>query len=136
MRAPRADSLVSLSLMAEAQVIFVDGLWNGRSVRAWLPDVVSDVVRAVAPERLLVFGSVARGDDHAESDLDLLVILGSLDKPQRRDVMRKVRRAIEAPIPVDVMVTDVEEFEARRDLNGSPYYWPAREGEVVYERSA
>jgi uncharacterized protein len=122
--------------MAKAQVVFVDGLWNGRPIRAWLPEVVTDVVRAVAPERLVIFGSVARGDDHPESDLDLLVILRSLDKPRRREVMRAVRRAIEAPIPVDVMVTDVEEFEARRDVNGSPYYWPAREGEVIYERSA
>lgn len=87
------------------------------------------------PVRLVIFGSIARGDEHAESDLDLLVILGSLDKSRRRDMMRRIRRAIEAPIPVDVVVTDIEEFEARRDWNGSPFYWPAREGEVVYEAS-
>ncbi len=122
--------------MATAQVNFADGLWNGRSVREWVPDVVGDVVRAVDPMRLIVFGSVARGEEHAESDLDLLVVLGSLDRSRRREMMRTIRRAIAAPIPVDVLVTDVDEFEAGRDLNGSPYYWPAREGEVVYERSA
>ncbi len=49
--------------------------------------------------------------------------------------MRTVRSAIQAPVPVDVLVTDVHEFDERRDVNGSPYYWPAREGEVVHERS-
>jgi len=49
-------------------------------------------------------------------------------------MMRTVRRAIRAPVPVDVLVAGVEEFEARCDVNGSPFYWPAREGEEVHER--
>lgn len=115
---------------------FEDGLWNGRSIRAWLPQVVAEVVEAVNPVRVIVFGSVARREEHPESDLDLLVIVDQLDAAGRREMMRAVRRAIHAPVPVDVLVADVEEFESRRHLNGSPYYWPAREGEVVHERLA
>lgn len=120
--------------MANAPVTFEDGLWNGRSLRAWLPQVVAEVVEAVNPVRVIVFGSVARREEHPESDLDLLVIVDHLAPAARREMMRTVRRAIRAPVPVDVLVADVEEFEARRDLNGSPFYWPAREGEVVHER--
>lgn len=116
-------------------VTFVDGLWNGQSLRAWLPRVVAEVVAAVDPVRVIVFGSLGRGDEQPESDLDLLVIVDHLDPAARREMMRTVRRAIQAPVPVDVMVTDVGEFESRRDLNGSPFYWPAREGVVVHERS-
>lgn len=115
-------------------MIFDDGLWNGRSLRAWLPQVVAEVVEAVDPVRVIVFGSVARREEHSESDLDLLVVIDHLDPGQRREMMRTVRRAIRAPVPVDVLVADVAEFESRRDLNGSPFYWPARQGELVYER--
>lgn len=120
--------------MAQAPVTFKDGLWNGRSIRAWVPRVVAEVVEAVNPVRVIVFGSVARHEEHTESDLDLLVIVDHLAPASRRETMRTVRRAIRAPVPVDVLVADVEEFASRRDLNGSPLYWPAREGQVVYER--
>lgn len=118
------------------QAIYVDGLWDGRSVREWIPDVVEDVVQTVAPVRLIVFGSVARGDEEDDSDLDLLVIVDDVHMVGRRRMMGSIRRAISAPIPIDVLVTDIAEFEARKDVNGSPYYWPAREGRVVYERQA
>lgn len=118
------------------QATYVDGLWDGREIAEWIPDVVDDIVAAVSPVRVIVFGSVARGEPHDESDLDVLVILDSLEPAQRRRLMGRIRRAIAAPIPIDVLVTDVAEFEARKGVNGSPYYWPAREGRIVYERRA
>jgi predicted nucleotidyltransferase len=100
------------------QATYVDGLWDGRPVREWIPDVVDDVVQAIAPVRLIVFGSVARGDE--KEDSDLLVIVDDLHMNERRHMMGSIRRAISAPIPIDVLVTDVVEFEARKDINGSP----------------
>jgi len=50
--------------------------------------------------------------------------------------MGQIRLAITAPASIDILVTDVEEYEARKDVNGSIFYWPAHEGEVVYERAA
>jgi len=32
-------------------------LWEGRTLRAWLPVAVQDVVRAAAPRRIVLFGS-------------------------------------------------------------------------------
>ncbi len=118
------------------QATYVDGLWNGTPVVEWIPEVVDDVVEGFGPARVMVFGSVARGDDDSASDLDLLVLFDDLDASDRRRLMGRIRTAIAAPIPIDVLVAEVSEFEAGKDVNGSPYYWPAMDGRVIYDRSA
>lgn len=128
--------LIDCSGMTDVQVTFTDGLWNGRPVRTWVPDVVDDVVRRFDPVRIIVLGSVARGDEHDESDLDLLVLFDRLEPTRRRQLMGKIRSAIRAPIPIDVLIAEIDDFDRRRDVNGSPYFWPSREGTVVYERPA
>lgn len=105
-------------------------------MRDWIPDVVDDVVSGFDPARVIVFGSVARGEDQASSELDLLVLFDEVAASDRRRLMGQIRGAIGAPIPIHVLVAEVSEFEAGKDANGSPYYWPAREGRVVYERPA
>jgi predicted nucleotidyltransferase len=101
-----------------------------------MPVAVNDVVRALDPQRVIVFGSVAREHEGPDSDLDLLVVLDQVPREKKRELMIAARAAITAPIPVDVFVTDPAEFDRRKDVVGSLHYWPAREGEVVYERSA
>jgi len=116
--------------------VFENGLWNGRPLGDWLQVAVDDIVAAFQPRQVIVFGSVARGEDGPDSDLDLMVVLDSVEAAQRLDVMAKLRRCITAPVPVDVMVTDPEEIERRKDVAGSAHYWPLREGKVVYDRAA
>ena len=115
---------------------FIDGLWNGRSVGEWIPEIVDDVVEGFEPARVIVFGSVARGEAGADSDVDLLVLFDGLGAEDRRRLMGRIRTAIAAPVPIDVLVAEVSEFEAGKDVNGSPYYWPARDGRVVYDGAA
>lgn len=118
------------------RVVFDEGRWNGRTLREWLPEVVDDIVRAVDPIKVILFGSVARGEEGPDSDLDLLVVLDTVDPDAKPQLMGEIRRAIQAPVPVNVFVTDPEEVERRRDVVGSLHYWPLREGQAVYERSA
>lgn len=111
-------------------------LWGGKTLRQWLPIAVDDVVREVAPRRIVLFGSVARGEEGQDSDLDLLVVLDHLEPVRRAQLISSIRRAISARAPIDVFVTDLAEYERRTDVIGSMLYWPAREGEVVYERAS
>jgi hypothetical protein len=55
---------------------------------------VRRIVQAVHPEQILLFGSQAWGQPTADSDIDLLVILGASDQPgyrRTREVYRSLR---------------------------------------------
>lgn len=80
------------------QVVYEDGKWNGKSLRDWLPAAVDDVVRGFNPVRAIVFGSVARGEEGPDGDLDLLVVLDHVDPKDRARLMGSIRFAIAAPI--------------------------------------
>lgn len=110
--------------------------YDGRTLAEWLPEIVGALVARSAPERVILFGSVARGDDGPDSDIDLMVVLPSLDYSTRRDVEATLRRSIPKLVPVQVFVTDTRECDRRRDVIGSMHYWPLREGRVVYARAA
>lgn len=98
--------------------------------------VVSDIAAAERPERIVIFGSVARGEAGPDSDIDVLVVVRDLlgEPPWR--VAARLGAAITAPAPVDVLVTDVESIRERRHLIGSAIYAALRDGKVAYERAA
>lgn len=105
------------------------------TLERWLPHVVDQIVVRFRPVRVILFGSVARGEEGPDSDLDLMVVFDHLEPGQRRDLTAQIMRAVRAPVPYDVFVTDVVEFEAKKDVNGTMAYWPAHEGVVVHERA-
>jgi uncharacterized protein len=105
------------------------------ALERWVPHVVDQIVERFQPVRIILFGSVARGQEGPESDLDLMVIFDHLEPGQRRELTARIMRAVRAPVPYDVFVTDMAEFEAKKDVNGTMAYWPAHEGVVVHERA-
>lgn len=119
------------------QAFFENGRWNDRSLGEWVPEIVEDIVSAVDPVRIILFGSVPRGEAGPDSDLDLLlVVLDEVDPADLARLMGEIRFAIRAPVAIDVFVTDVEECEGRKDVVGSIHYWPLREGGVAHDRAA
>lgn len=111
-------------------------VYSGRTLMEWVPTVVQEIVAVAAPVRVLLFGSVARGDDGADSDIDLMVVLPSIDYSKRREIEADLLRSISHGAPIQIVVTDDRECLRRRDVIGSMHYWPLREGRVVYERAA
>ena len=96
---------------------------------------IDSAVRVLAQvanaQRILLFGSYARGDAGEDSDLDLLVI-----EPQVADraaEMVRLRRALRPlRIPVDVLVYSTDEVARWGGQPGSALYWALREGREVY----
>ena len=98
-----------------------------------IADMTDRITRDFHPLRIILFGSHARGDATADSDVDLLVVLS--EAPNKRQAAIEIRRALrDLPISKDIIVTTPDEIARRGDLIG-PVLRPAlREGKVLYER--
>ena len=116
----------------------VDGraVYDGRTLAEWVPQIVGELVEAARPARIVLFGSVARGDDGPDSDIDLMIVFPSLDYQRRRELAGHLRSRLTTPAPVQLFLTDERECERRRDVIGSLHYHPLREGRLVYGRPA
>ena len=77
--------------------------------------LAADAVAAAGASRVLLFGSVARGDQTADSDIDLVAIFDDLDYPARRSTRLALQAAAAeaAGRHVDVRVTDWPEWTVR-----------------------
>lgn len=97
-----------------------------------LAEVVRRLVEAYQPERIYLFGSVARGDAGADSDYDLLVVVPDDAPPARR----RSRLAYEAlrgtGTAADVLVCTSSYFEDRRSLKASLPGTILREGYLLH----
>jgi uncharacterized protein len=121
--------------MSGAQVVFVNGHYNGRTLREWLPDVVRVIVEEFDPLKIILFGSLARGEEHSDSDIDLIVVLPKVENKHAAAVA--IRRATAGlPVPLDVIAVDPDEIRRHGDAIGSVLRPALKEGEVVHERAA
>jgi predicted nucleotidyltransferase len=109
------------------------GTYGGRSLAEWLPVVTARIFERCDAKRIVVFGSVARGDEHAGSDIDLIVVLGHVDN-SHDDAVRVLRELRDLPVPVDVIVTDEERLATQSRMPGIVRV-ALREGTVI-ERAA
>ena len=97
-----------------------------------LAEVVRRLVDAYQPERVYLFGSVARGDAGADSDYDLLLVVPDDAPPEKR----RSRLAYEAlrgtGTAADVLVCTRSYFEDRRSLKASLPGTVLREGRLLH----
>ena len=101
-------------------------------------------IRAVAqliaerfdPVQVILFGSHARGNAGSHSDIDLLVVLDSMEEWPKRG--NPIRRAIgeEFILPVDVLVTTPERLAEQRNNPYSFVNTALESKEILYERPA
>ena len=96
-----------------------------------LDRLVGRIVDAVAPERIILFGSAARGEMTSSSDLDLLVVK---DNCHRRKTTARIYRTLPRPRPpVDVVVAWPEDLRRHRDSHWLVIAPALREGRTIYE---
>jgi len=97
-----------------------------------LAEVVRRLAAAYAPERIYLFGSVARGDGDPDSDYDLMVIVPD-DAPTERRRSRLAYQVLRGTgIAADVLVWPRSLFEKRAHVVTSLPATVLREGRLVH----
>lgn len=81
-------------------------------------------------ERIILFGSRARGDFKENSDWDLLIIVSNeLDLEDKRKISKEIRiRLAEIFIPCDVLIKSVSEIEYYSNFIGTTTREALKEG--------
>lgn len=96
-----------------------------------LDDIVQRVVDAAQPERIILFGSAARGEMGPNSDIDLLVVK---DAEDTRGLSARIHRKLRGVrIAVDAIVVAPAHVERYKDSHALVIKPALREGTVVYE---
>jgi predicted nucleotidyltransferase len=98
-----------------------------------IQEMVSRIVAVCDPEKVVVFGSHARGDAHSSSDIDFLVINETdLPRPKRSVALYSALR--EYPCSKDILVYTPAEVHEYSELPQSFVMTALREGTVAYAK--
>lgn len=97
-----------------------------------LAEMVRRLVAALAPERIYLFGSQARGEAGPDSDYDLMVVVPDSDLAGYKRDQLAYRALLGLEVAKDVMVWTKEEFDRRVHLPASFPATIVREGRLVY----
>jgi uncharacterized protein len=100
---------------------------------ALLDHVTKTIVDRFHPNRIVVFGSHARGEAGPDSDLDLFIEMETRRRPPERAIEVSEVFGLR-PWPMDIVVYTPEEVRRLRDVKGSLLWMIEKEGKVLYER--
>lgn len=95
--------------------------------------VIKQIVEAVHPQRIVLFGSYAQGKPRPDSDVDLLVIMESRKRPIQRAV--EVAKSLRFyPFAMDIIVRTPKEIHERLQIGDSFYQEIVTHGKILYEQ--
>ena len=106
---------------------------RSQTTRRKIREVVRRIVRLFEPERIIMFGSHARGDAGPDSDVDLLIVM-PVKGSKRKKAVEIAVALHNIPVPIDVIVTRPDEFAWRKEVVGTIERPAVREGKVLYAR--
>lgn len=115
--------------------MFLDEKLNTEKITEELINyIVKKIIREIQPEKIILFGSYARGEFSEDSDLDIFIIKDSKESSQA------IRRKVESLLwgrrfPMDLIVRKPEEVEWNFRVK-NPFYLEHifKDGKVVYEK--
>ena len=91
------------------------------------------IVERFHPEQVILFGSVARGEENEHSDLDLMVVLPHNDEEGRDGYAIRLAIAENFVLPVDVLIRSADVLARYRQNPNSMLSRMLEDSEVLYD---
>ncbi len=100
-----------------------------RKIRA----VVDKIVQDFNPDKVILFGSYAYGKPTIDSDVDVLVVLESNERPAARAA--RIYQAVQGKtFPMDILVRTPQELRDRLESDDGFFKEIIEQGKVLYAR--
>ena len=98
-----------------------------------LEKAIDIIVKVADPDKIILFGSHARGDSKKDSDYDLCVLKRNVE--HRRKLAQQIYVSLcDVSTPIDVIVQTPDKFDELKDDPYLVYKQIAKDGVVVYEK--
>ena len=101
-----------------------------------LENIVTQLVEASKPERIILFGSRARQQATAESDLDLMVVVDDRAPADRKEAARLRRVVSPFLMNIDLVLVKKAKYDYWKDTISTVFYAAEQEGRILYEKAA
>jgi predicted nucleotidyltransferase len=98
-----------------------------------MKQIVTFITSKISPEKIILFGSYARGDNKKNSDIDILIIIKNLKNERQitgtlyRDLLKENIAA-----PIDFLAIDYDKYNKLKDEIGYIYKTIEKEGQILY----
>jgi predicted nucleotidyltransferase len=96
--------------------------------------IVAQLRQGLNPDAIYLFGSHARGDAGAGSDLDFLVVVRESDKPRSKRARDARKVVTDRSVAKDILVMTQDEWKRGLQVVASLPATVVREGKLLYER--
>ena len=96
--------------------------------------LTTELVRVFDPVEIWLFGSVARGDDGSDSDLDIMIVLDHYNTADAVQLKHRALVSTTTPAPFDVAFSDPERMTTRASIVGTLERAVRRDGLLKYRR--
>ncbi len=113
------------------KVIAITPTGCSHPVSKTLPKVIQRITQTLHPEKIILFGSYARGTATKDSDVDLLIIMETVARSAERSWMVS-RLLIPRPFPVDILVRTPQEVKRALDKGDFFIKEIISQGKVLY----
>jgi predicted nucleotidyltransferase len=100
----------------------------------FIDQIVNIILSTVSPDKIILFGSYARGDYNRNSDIDILILKRDLKK--EREIASNLYIEFfnkKITIPVDIIAMDYDKYNRLSNDIGYIYKTIKQEGKVIYE---